>query len=168
MYMVTRLLVFADELLAPTTVSDRICLPVSICGLGSFVSGVATRAQDTSCTLCAPGTWASAAGVCDVCPATYFDHDADPLTACEITQERVSAAVHASVSGAVSEADFIAAAAAACGGTPQDIAVETHTQTVSTQGYPPLRTTPGMFLRDCLSIDPVHGDAGWQPVRLHG
>ena len=120
------------EATAPTGATDRVCAAVTACDIGQAVIFAATLTQDTVCAACAPGTFASRAGVCDPCPDGTFDTDGDSSTACEATEEAVAPALFATIGGAITEAQFIVAAAAAAGDrfSAENIQVTSFVQTV--------------------------------------
>ena len=127
------------EAAAPTEASDRVCAAVTACDIGQATTSPATLTRDTMCAACAPGTFVSRAGVCDPCPDGTFDTDGDASTACEATEEAVATALFATIGGAISEAQFITAAAAAAGDrfSAENIQVASFVQTVAASASVP-------------------------------
>ncbi len=127
------------EVTAPTEIADRVCAAVTACDQGQFTVSAATPTQDAVCAACAPGTFSSGAGVCDPCPDGTFDTDGDSSTPCEATEEAVAQALFVRIAGAVSEAEFITAAAAAAGDgvSAADIQVTSFVQNVAASAFVP-------------------------------
>ena len=144
------------EVTAPTEIADRVCGTVNVCGVGESTVSAATPTQDAVCATCAPGTFASGAGVCEPCPEGTFDIDGDSTTECEATEEVVAPALFATIGGAISEGDFITAAAAAAGDgvSAEDIQVTSFVQTI-----PATAAVPGA-VDDYADL--VDGDAARQ------
>lgn len=113
------------------------CADVTSCALGEVSAAAATMSSDTICVRCAPGTFASAPGVCELCVGGTYDDDSNSSTPCAMTYEVVSVAAFATVAGAISEGDFIAAAAAASGAALGDIQIVNYVQTVASSASMP-------------------------------
>ena len=74
---------------APTTTTDRVCSPCTVCENGTFQTAVCTANADTVCEACPPGTYdddSDASTVCVVCDNPCSDPSAG-------TRPRVSRAI---------------------------------------------------------------------------
>ena len=144
---------------APSESADRVCSDVANCALGDVASVTATMKSDTVCVGCAPGTFASAPGVCDVCVGGTYDDDSNSSTPCAVTNEAVSVATFATVAGAISEGDFIAAAAAASGAALDDVQVVSYVQTVALSASMPGQLSDWSDLRGAAAAQFSNGVA---------